>query len=178
MNDDDDAGGDDFALESPVPAKRTRRGRSVAASGAAPEVTSYSHPDQRLNIPEVGLVRAENDPEQPKTVWAYDPHLDPALQFDVGRAGIETLIDDALASDDAEVMRAALAELKRLGQPYLAWAGKAERTSFAVDTVSLHVHERIDPARVLAAVKKAMVERPPPVQPGLFDAPFKPVPLT
>ncbi len=131
-----------------------------------------------MNIPQVGLVRAENDPEQPKTVWKYDPHLDPALQFDVGRAGVETLIDNALASGDAAVMHAALAELKALGQPYLAWAGKAERTSFAVDTVSLHGHERIDPARVLAAVKKAISEPAAPAQPGLFDAPFKPVPLT
>jgi adenine-specific DNA-methyltransferase len=29
--------------------------------------------------------------------------------------------------------------------PQLVWAGKAERTSFEVATVSLHVHERIDP---------------------------------
>ena len=29
--------------------------------------------------------------------------------------------------------------------PQLVWAGKAEHTSFEVPTVSLHVHERIDP---------------------------------
>jgi hypothetical protein len=29
--------------------------------------------------------------------------------------------------------------------PTLVWAGKAERTSFEIPTVSLHVHERIDP---------------------------------
>lgn len=29
--------------------------------------------------------------------------------------------------------------------PQLMWAGKSERTSFEVPTVSLHVHERIDP---------------------------------
>ncbi len=178
-SDDDDIGsGEDFSLAAPVaPAKRGKQ-KPAKPAGPAPEVTNYSHPDQRLNIPEVGLVRAENDPEQPKTVWKYDPHLDPALQFDVGRAAVETLIDVALESGDADTMRAALAELKRLGQPYLAWAGKAERTSFEVDTVSLHVHERIDPARVLAAVRKAMVEPAAPAQPGLFDAPFKPVPLT
>jgi hypothetical protein len=53
-------------------------------------------------------------------------------------------------------MREALEELKRLQSPYLNWAGKAERTSFEVDTVSLHVHERIDPASILSAVRKAM----------------------
>ncbi|MBS0571549.1 MAG: site-specific DNA-methyltransferase [Proteobacteria bacterium] len=38
--------------------------------------------------------------------------------------------------------------------PTLQWAGKAERMSFEVDTVSLHVHERIDPLTVLSALKK------------------------
>jgi adenine-specific DNA-methyltransferase len=32
---------------------------------------------------------------------------------------------------------------RRQQSPYLAWAGKAERTSFELDLVSLHVHERI-----------------------------------
>jgi len=39
--------------------------------------------------------------------------------------------------------------------PQLAWAGKAEHTSFEVPTVSLHVHERIDPKTILAAARKA-----------------------
>jgi len=38
--------------------------------------------------------------------------------------------------------------------PVLQWAGKAERTSFEVDTVSLHVHERIDAMTILRAVSK------------------------
>src|SRR5690606_3552996 len=91
-----------------------------------------------------------------ETKWEYDPHIDPALQFDVGRAEIERLIDDALASGDADTMRGALEELKRASAPYLNWTGKAERTSFAIDTVSLHVHERIDPASILSAVRKRM----------------------
>ncbi len=37
--------------------------------------------------------------------------------------------------------------------PQLVWAGKAERTSFEVPTVSLHVHERIDPKAIIAAVR-------------------------
>ncbi|MEM4782538.1 MAG: hypothetical protein QXG03_13385, partial [Halalkalicoccus sp.] len=62
--------------------------------------------------------------------------------------------DPAMAKwADPEVrkrMRDALGELKRLQQPYLNWTGKAEKTSFEVDTVSLHVHERVDPATILA----------------------------
>ena len=38
--------------------------------------------------------------------------------------------------------------------PQLQWAGKAEHTSFEVPTVSLHVHERIDPRTIIEAVRK------------------------
>lgn len=37
--------------------------------------------------------------------------------------------------------------------PELLWAGKTERTSFEVPTVSLHVHERIDPKTIIEAVR-------------------------
>ena len=153
-----------------------------AASGSDSQILSYRHPNKRVNNPDVGLVNPETDPAQPKTTWAYDPHLDPALQFDVQRAQIEKLIDDALASGDQATMACALAKLKRLQSPYLNWSGKAERTSFDIDTVSLHVHERIDPASILSAVRKNLKEGktkkvPSFIQPGLFDAPFENVPL-
>ena len=38
--------------------------------------------------------------------------------------------------------------------PQLVWAGKAEHTSFEVPTVSLHVHERIDPRSIIQAVRR------------------------
>lgn len=167
----------------PLPAKPT--GHPTAAkskAGAGSEkILSYRHKERRKNNPDVGVVTPETDPEQPKTTWAYDPHLDPALQFDSARAKAEALIDDALASGDADTMRAALASLKRMGEPYLAWTGKAERTSFEVDTVSLHVHERIDPASILSAVRKRIKgEKSGSVgafQPGLFAAEFENLPL-
>jgi len=37
-------------------------------------------------------------------------------------------------------------------EPQLQWAGKQEQTEFEVDTVSLHVHERIDPATILEKI--------------------------
>ncbi|MGI8424191.1 MAG: site-specific DNA-methyltransferase, partial [Chloroflexota bacterium] len=37
--------------------------------------------------------------------------------------------------------------------PALIWAGKAERTSFEVPTVSLHVHERVEPRTIIEAVR-------------------------
>ncbi len=52
--------------------------------------------------------------------------------------------------------------------PQLVWAGKAEHTSFEVPTVSLHVHERIEPRTIIEAVRKKSGQ-PQPVQLGLFE---------
>ncbi|MCI5130371.1 MAG: site-specific DNA-methyltransferase, partial [Candidatus Electrothrix sp. EH2] len=56
--------------------------------------------------------------------------------------------------------------------PQLQWAGKAERTSFEIPTVSLHVHERVDPKRIIDQVKK---EDSGPKQQSLFDFGKKPL---
>lgn len=51
--------------------------------------------------------------------------------------------------------------------PQLQWAGKEEHTSFEVPTVSLHVHERIDPKTIIHAVRS---EKESESQlPGLFS---------
>lgn len=80
------------------------------------QIEQYEHSkDERANIPHVGLVTPDSDPDTgEKKKYEYDPHLDPQLQ----------------------------------------WAGKAEHTSFEVPTVSLHVHERIDPKTIIETVKK------------------------
>ena len=145
------------------------------------QVLSYRHDGKRKNNPHVGMVDTTSDGEESETHWAYDPHIDPALNFDSARAGIENLIDDALASGDPAHLRAALEQLRRMQSPYLDWTGKAERTSFEVDTVSLHVHERIDPATILAALQKqvkgAKGKGGGKFQPDLFSAPFENLPL-
>jgi len=56
--------------------------------------------------------------------------------------------------------------------PQLQWAGKAEHTSFEVPTVSLHVHERIDPRRIIESVKKEEDSSP---QMSLFEEQKKPL---
>ncbi len=56
--------------------------------------------------------------------------------------------------------------------PQLQWAGKAEHTSFEVPTVSLHVHERIDPRRIIETVKKEEEAQP---QMSLFEEQKKPL---
>lgn len=44
--------------------------------------------------------------------------------------------------------------------PQLQWAGKAEHTSFEVPTVSLHVHERIDPKTIIETIQKDKKQDP------------------
>ncbi|MCJ7546372.1 MAG: site-specific DNA-methyltransferase, partial [Deltaproteobacteria bacterium] len=98
-------------------------------------IEQYDHKGKvRVNNPPVGLVTPETDRESGKKTYAYDPHLDPQLQ----------------------------------------WAGKAEHTSFEVPTVSLHVHERIDPCTIIEAVRK---QNGRPVQCSLFASPEENPPL-
>ncbi|MBF0553639.1 MAG: site-specific DNA-methyltransferase [Nitrospirae bacterium] len=56
--------------------------------------------------------------------------------------------------------------------PQLQWAGKAEHVSFEVPTVSLHVHGRIDPRRIIETVRK---EKELDRQPSLFEIDKKPL---
>ncbi|MBP6949149.1 MAG: site-specific DNA-methyltransferase [Candidatus Pacebacteria bacterium] len=53
--------------------------------------------------------------------------------------------------------------------PALSWTGKTENTSFDVDTVSLHIHERIDPKRIIKQVLKKSEQVN--TQPSLFEQP-------
>jgi len=64
--------------------------------------------------------------------------------------------------------------------PQLVWAGKAEHTSFEVPTVSLHVHERIDPCSIIEAVKSnghSHDGEPRLIQQSLFAQPKENPPL-
>ena len=166
----------------PAAKKPGARTAAHAASADKAQLARYLHPERRVNNPEVGLVSEAGDPEQAKTEWSYDAHLDPALQFDSARARAENLIEDALAGDDPVAMRQALEELRRMSAPYLQWTGKGERTSFEIDTVSLYVHERIDALSILSAVSKRQTRKDDKAaagrfQAGLFEAPFETLPL-
>lgn len=54
--------------------------------------------------------------------------------------------------------------------PELIWSGKKEHTSFEVELVSLHIHERVSARAILDALKK-----PQPVQLKLFAEPELPL---
>lgn len=104
-------------------------------SPAKRPIESYDHRDkERVNNPPVGLVTPDTDKDDSRQTYAYDPHLDPQLD----------------------------------------WASKAEHTSFEVPTVSLHVHERIDPRSIIEAVRKYDGTKP---QLSLFSAPEENPPI-
>src|SRR4030065_2780373 len=56
--------------------------------------------------------------------------------------------------------------------PYLSWAGKKEGTEFDVQNVSLHIHERIDPKRIVQSfLKREKEQGTAPLQMSLFEEP-------
>lgn len=64
-----------------------------------------------------------------------------------------------LATQDRSVSEPHRYEYDPHLDPQLVWAGKAEHTSFEVDTVSLHIHERVSTEAMLRAVRREEVQR-------------------
>ena len=66
--------------------------RRTKKSGKKP-IEQYDHKDaSRANNPPVGLVTPETDRDAGKKTYAYDPHIDPSLQFDSERSQIERIV--------------------------------------------------------------------------------------
>jgi len=111
------------------------------------QIERYEHTGKkRTNNPPVGLVTPETDPPLP-THKVYD-YIDPVPSVKPNK---ELDYDPHL-------------------DPQLVWAGKKEHASFEVPTVSLHVHETIDPRTIVEAVRKRNGNGGP-VQPSLFERP-------
>ncbi|MGH7743785.1 MAG: site-specific DNA-methyltransferase [Candidatus Dormibacteria bacterium] len=116
-------------------------------------IERYEHTDKkRVNNPPVGLVTPETDPPLP-THKIYD-YIQPVPDLKPGK---ELSYDPHL-------------------DPQLVWAGKKEHASFEVPTVSLHVHETIDPRTIIEAVRKRNGNGLP-AQPSLFERPEEKLPL-
>lgn len=122
------------------------RGKAKGSKPSKRRIELYEHKDKkRTNNPPVGLVTPETDPVAP-THKTYD-FIEPVPSV---RPGKDLDYDSHL-------------------DPQLVWAGKKEHTSFEVPTVSLHVHERIDPRTIIEAVRKRN-GKPVPAQPSLFES--------
>jgi adenine-specific DNA-methyltransferase len=122
------------------------RGKTSGGKPLKRPIERYEHRDKkRINNPPVGLVTPETDPVA-QTHKAYDyvapvPSVKPRQELNY---------DPHL-------------------EPQLVWAGKKEHRSFEVPTVSLHVHERIDPHTIIDAVRKRNGSGLP-LQASLFES--------
>src|ERR1700691_4223979 len=129
------------------------RGKTSGGKPPKRPIERYEHTTKkRINNPPVGLVTPETDPVA-TSHKTYDyvapvPTVKPKEELDY---------DPHL-------------------DPQLVWAGKKEHSSFEVPTVSLHVHDRIDPFTIIKAVRKKNGDAVA-VQTSLFERPEERRPL-
>lgn len=119
----------------------------------------------RKNNPPAAIAAEGTVRVLPKAEYAYNPHLPPVLRFDQhgardgGPDALPELIEAAgkrpLTPDEQRL----LAEALRQHEPWLEWAGKRERPSFAVDPVALHIHERISAQAILKVAARQDVTK-------------------
>ncbi|KFN49310.1 site-specific DNA-methyltransferase [Arenimonas composti] len=133
----------------------------------------YVHLVEAVQRPEAGLQDQFQTRRPPKT-YRYDSSLDPALSWDeqpvrelsewligliarTGTEGEKTVFAEPQEWKGGGVRVASLAEaaqrLQSLSQPFLNWAGKAERQEIRVPTVPLFVHERHSTKAILDGIR-------------------------
>ena len=171
------------------------RRKAKSRAGKERSTKSYAHPEaSALLRPDVGT-QAQFRKKKPPTTYRYDSSLSPALDWDQqnpareqAEAKLAALTDrieklsaivasgdgrgDGIPPDDLAEVRQELAAargdaagLKALSEPFLNWAGKAERVSFDVPTLPLFVHERLSTAVILETLKGHTRDR----QINMFD---------
>jgi adenine-specific DNA-methyltransferase len=133
---------------------------------------NYRHEDEALLRPDVGTQAQFRKKKAPKT-YRYDSSLSPALDWDgqnsarelgewllaqieeASRLDLPHRFSEPRSFNGVEVtgLADAVGQLKALSQPFLNWAGKAERLSFAVPTLPLFVHERLSTKAILETLK-------------------------
>ena len=138
---------------------------------------TYRHPEaQALLRPDVGT-QAQFRKKKPPATYRYDSSLSPALDWDGQNPAREvgewllSLVEKAAtlpaphvfakpesmewrgATIEVRGLHEAVEQLKRLGGPFLNWAGKTERLSFDVPTLPLFVHERLSTKAILETLK-------------------------
>lgn len=133
----------------------------------------YEHKQEAVQRPDVG-VQDQFSVKKPNRVYRYDSSLDPTLSWDENRERElgEWLIGlVARCAEEGEVavfqtpqvwkgggvqvqsLKAATGLLQTLSQPFLNWAGKAERHQLSVPTTPLFVHERHSTKAILDGIK-------------------------
>ncbi|MBF1802884.1 site-specific DNA-methyltransferase [Alloalcanivorax profundimaris] len=160
--------------------KKKQRNAAGAASADPPSIGdaagrygNYRHDAAAISRPDVGVQAQFNARREPKS-YRYDSSLAPELCWDENteRDFVEwllSLISEAAEKGEAEVfseehvwkgtgdrfasLSQCVARLKSLTQPFLNWAGKAERQQISVPTVPLFVHERHSTETILKTLE-------------------------
>ena len=144
-------------------------GKSSAPANPTAQTHAYDHPTtQAVQRPEVGLQQEFLKERRPPRVYRFDSSLDPQLAWDENRErelaewllGLIARVAEegekavfgpedkkqehvwAGGSVRVASLKGAVQILQQLSQPFLNWAGKAERHELQVPTVPLFVHER------------------------------------
>ncbi|MBF3618248.1 site-specific DNA-methyltransferase [Burkholderia pseudomallei] len=133
----------------------------------------YEHKQEAVQRPDVG-VQDQFSIKKPNRVYSYDSSLDPALSWDENHSRelgewLIGLIARCAEEGEAAVfqspqtwkgggvqvqsLKAAADLLQTLSQPFLNWAGKAERHQLSVATTPLFVHERHSTKAILDGIK-------------------------
>ena len=124
-------------------------------------IADYRYDATRKNNPPAALASQGHVREIPKQRYHYDPHLPPALRFDeTGESDrLPELLQEAtrrkLTPKEADI----LADALRNHQPWLEWTGKREKRWFDVDTVALHIHERVSARAIMQVAARQDVQR-------------------
>lgn len=143
-----------------------------AAVGADPYST-YQYDTKATSRPDVGVQEQFNARKPPKQ-YRYDSSLAPELCWDENAERdfaewLLNLVAEAAEKGEANVfteeqvwkgngerfnsLSQCVARLKSLTQPFLKWAGKAERQQISVPTVPLFVHERHSTQNILKTLE-------------------------
>ena len=167
-----------------------KKGPSSSGGGTSPGAGKvaerYTHPTETSPMrPDVGTQPQFRKKKTPAT-WRYDSSLSPALDWDGQNGARElgewllALIEKSAALPPPHTFEApqefraldgrvlltvrslgdAVDTLKRLGRPFLNWAGKAERLSFDVPTLPLFVHERLSTKAIVETLVGHRVKSP------------------
>lgn len=133
----------------------------------------YQHKHEAVQRPDVG-VQDQFSIKKPNRVYSYDSSLDPTLSWDENRERelgewLIGLVARCAEEGEAAVfqspqvwkgggvqvqsLQAAAGLLQTLSQPFLNWAGKAERHQLSVPTTPLFVHERHSTKAILEGIK-------------------------
>ncbi|SFU45583.1 site-specific DNA-methyltransferase [Nitrosospira multiformis] len=133
----------------------------------------YQHKQEAVQRPDVG-VQDQFSIKKPNRVYSYDSSLDPAMSWDENRERelgewLLGLVARCAEEGEAAVfqsprvwhgggvqvqsLKAAASLLQTLSQPFLNWAGKAERHQLSVPTTPLFVHERHSTKAILDGIK-------------------------